>query len=245
MRWNRQPLRQCLIAHYPNYVQGLSDHAADAFTLDSFIDFLSENHCIELLDFLSDGKTYIDAYRASVPDLSTRTTSDSRRLGRQWKVLMSTYIIPGAPDEINIPETIRSRLLDQVDVMVSPPNPTLLEPAINYAHELLTESALLPFIQSIRSFGYQNNRNSQNNYISRGNQLSQSSETQNNNLRNPHADSEGFTDRGEQYVGGYISATKAQPVSNNFPDREMTIARSQGQMLMNQAFSRHKFQRMS
>ncbi|OQE20563.1 hypothetical protein PENSTE_c013G02765 [Penicillium steckii] len=158
--------RQMPPGRNPDFDQIIAGNTETPFALESFVEYLSENHCIELLDFLSDTKNYIDAYRASAPDLClTRMTSDSRRLGKQWKILMSTYIMPGSPDELNVPEFIRVRLLDHVNVMISPPNPTALDPAISYAHHLLTDSALLPFIQSIRSSGnyrMRNHRNGQN-----------------------------------------------------------------------------------
>ncbi|KAF9883527.1 hypothetical protein FE257_003360 [Aspergillus nanangensis] len=53
-----------------------------------------------------------------------------------------------APDELNIPKSISASLLDNTNVMVKPPAPDKLEPAIRHAHHLLTESALIPFIQS-------------------------------------------------------------------------------------------------
>lgn len=160
-------------AQYPNFNQILSGNTSEPYTLESFVEYLSQNHCIEILDFLSDSKTYIEAYRASAPDIcATKMTSDSRRLGKQWKSLMSTYIMRAAPDELNLPEHIRAPLLDRTNVMILPPNPATLEPAIRYAHELLTESALLPFVQSIRSSGnliYRSNGSNGNNHQTRNN----------------------------------------------------------------------------
>lgn len=193
-------------AQYPNFNQILSGNASEPYTLESFVDYLSQNHCIEILDFLSDAKTYIEAYRASAPDIcATKMTSDSRRLGKQWKSLMSTYIMRAAPDELNLPEYIRAALLDRANVMILPPSPATLEPAIRYAHELLTESALLPFIQSIRSSGnfiHQNNGNNGNNHKTRkngknekflnngSNSISSSREAHNNMHAVPGASSE-------------------------------------------------------
>ncbi|KAF9891694.1 hypothetical protein FE257_003706 [Aspergillus nanangensis] len=127
----------------------LAGSALEPYTFESFVDYLSQDHCIEILDFLSDAKVYIDTYRASAASIrGTKMTSESQRLGKQWKTLMSTYIAPGAPDELNIPESISASLLDNTDVIMKPPSPTKLEPAIRHAHKILTESALIPFIQS-------------------------------------------------------------------------------------------------
>lgn len=205
--------RQMPLGRNPDFDQIISGNTETPFTLESFVEYLSENHCIELLDFLSDTKNYIDAYRASAPDLClTRMTSDSRRLGKQWKILMSTYIMPGAPDELNVPEFIRVRLLDHVNVMISPPNPTALDPAISYAHHLLTDSALLPFIQSIRSSGnfkIRNNRNGQNgqngrsdhnNHGSCGNSLTPILETHSSSQGNFHSASGASVNQEKRYV---------------------------------------------
>lgn len=173
-RGGEPSLGQISPSRYPDFNHILSGHAPEPYTLESFVDYLSQNHCIELLDFLSESKTYIDAHRASAPDICpTRMTSDSRRLGKQWKTLMSTHIVPGAPDELNIPAYIRTRLLDNTEVMISPPSPTAYEPAMRYAYELLTESVLLPFIQGIRSTRNYNNHDSQKNEIHRNHQNNQ------------------------------------------------------------------------
>ncbi len=57
----------------------------------------------------------------------------------------------GSPHELNIPHQIRQELLDKNNVMFTPPPPAQLESVIRYPHQLLTESALLPFVQSYRS----------------------------------------------------------------------------------------------
>lgn len=207
---------------YPNFNYILSGNAPEPYTLESFIDYLSENHCIELLDFLSDTKTYIDAHRASAPDISpTKMTSDSRRLGKQWKILMSTYIMPGAPDELNIPESLRATLLDHTNVMISPPKPSALDPAMRHAYELLTQSALLPFIQRIRASGNhnnRNNRNNRNNLNNRNNSLSPSPEAHSNSQRNLRAISGASSNRNSRYVRNISPWQNFDRVHDDFID---------------------------
>ncbi|KAF9890755.1 hypothetical protein FE257_005624 [Aspergillus nanangensis] len=112
----------------------LAGNAPEPYTFESFVDYLSQNHCIETLDFLADAKIYIDTYRTSASSIRpSKMTSESRRLGKQWKTLMSTYIAPGAPDELNIPKA-----------------------------SLLTESALMPFIQSYLTTSPNRRRNNDN-----------------------------------------------------------------------------------
>ncbi|KAF9882927.1 hypothetical protein FE257_004883 [Aspergillus nanangensis] len=176
---------------YPAILPGpddiLSGSAPEPYTFDSFVDYLSQSHCIETLDFLSDAQVYIDSYRTSAASIRlSGMASESRRLGKQWKALMSTYIAPGAPDELNIPERISSGLLDTTKVMVSPPSPARLEPAIRHARQLLIESALIPFIQShmVSSRNYRDSETVRNNENYRSNGVNGSNVDNGNNGSN-------------------------------------------------------------
>ncbi|OQE15117.1 hypothetical protein PENSTE_c030G03923 [Penicillium steckii] len=127
----------------------LSDESPRPYTFNAFLDFLTHNHCIETLVFISEAKNYRHAY--GVYSVSTDDTNIVRHptlVIKQWKRLMATYISPGSPNEVNLPGYIKNELLGTVDVSVSPPSPEQLEPAINHAYEILIEDALIPFIGS-------------------------------------------------------------------------------------------------
>jgi len=134
----------------PNFNNIISGHASAPYDFESFVDFLSRNHCIETLDFLSEANAYSDAYHNSVVSAHPgHMTPATRRLGKQWKTIMSTYISTGSPNELNIPDYLRQGLLSNHDVLISPPNPTQLESTIHHARELLADGVLIPFINSI------------------------------------------------------------------------------------------------
>lgn len=128
----------------------LSHCSSKSYTTDAFLDFLIRSPCIELLDFISEAKAYRDIYRA-LSDPFQRIVQAPALAGKQWKRLMGTYILPGSPNEINLPGDIRAQLLGFADVTVSPPNPGTLDPAVSYVYEVLTEDALIPFIESFPS----------------------------------------------------------------------------------------------
>lgn len=128
----------------------LSHFSSRSYTTDAFIDFLIRSPCIELLDFISETKAYCDIYRAT-SDPYQSTVQAPALVGKQWKRLMGTYILPGSPKGINLPGDIRAQLLGFADVTVSPPSPGTLDPAVSYAYKVLTEDALIPFIECFPS----------------------------------------------------------------------------------------------
>lgn len=127
----------------------LSDQSPRPYTFNAFLDFLTQNHCIETLDFISEAKNYRHAYgvySASTDD--NNIVQDPSLVIKQWKRLMATYISPWSPDEVNLPCHIKNELLGIVEVSASPPSPDKLEPAVTHAYEILIEDALIPFIGS-------------------------------------------------------------------------------------------------
>jgi hypothetical protein len=134
----------------PNLTNIISGHACAPYDFESFVDFLSRNHCIETLDFLSEANAYSDSYyNSGVSAQQGHMTPETRRLGKQWKTIMSTYISTGSPNELNNPEDIQKELLDNHDVLIFPPNPAHLDSTIHHARELLADGVLIPFINSI------------------------------------------------------------------------------------------------
>lgn len=128
----------------------ISYYSPKSKTTDAFLDFLIRSPCIDLLDFISEAKAYRDIYRAS-SDHNQSIIRAPALVGKQWKCLMGTYILPGSPNEINLPGYIRAHLLALADATVSPPNPETLDPAVGYAYKALTEDALIPLIESFPS----------------------------------------------------------------------------------------------
>ena len=127
----------------------LSDQSPKPYTLNAFLNFLTQNHCIETLDFTIDAKAYCDTYHMESASTSDDDmTLDSPLVGKLWKRLMTTYIYPGSPSEINLPSHMREQLLGFACEGASFPSSEQLSPVMNHAYESLTEDALVPFIRS-------------------------------------------------------------------------------------------------
>jgi hypothetical protein len=88
---------------------------------------LTQNHCIETLDFISEAKNYRDShgvYSASIDN--NNIVQDPTLFRKQWKRLIATYISPGSPNGNNLPGNIRDALLGIDGVTVSPASPEQL-----------------------------------------------------------------------------------------------------------------------
>ncbi|EPS27612.1 hypothetical protein PDE_02556 [Penicillium oxalicum 114-2] len=95
-------------------------------------------------------------YRETYHTLSSRTSPDaltnpdsreSQHLLMLWQRLMTAYILPGAPREVNLSSEVRDALLRYGDVTV-PPIPETLDSAVKRIHDLMEESIFLPFLNS-------------------------------------------------------------------------------------------------
>lgn len=131
----------------------LSGTAPEPFTFESFIQFLSHNHCIEILNFIADANSYSNDYHSGISE-SQRDRTGRTTLWEQWEDLLCAYIVPGAAHELNIPMDTRRTLIAIDNIRTSPPSPSELDLALHHAYELLTESALIPFIESFYGPGY-------------------------------------------------------------------------------------------
>lgn len=141
----------------------LSNDSPKPYTFNAFLDFLTQNHCTETLDFISEAKAYPTIYNTHWASAENSVIArDPTFVGTQWETLMKTFILPGSPSEINLPAYIREQLLGILDVTVSPPSPEQLDSAINHAYDILTEDALIPFI---RSFQLSDNRSIASGYF--------------------------------------------------------------------------------
>lgn len=129
----------------------LANTAPPPYTLSAFMAYLSQNHCLETLEFTLEAKRYREAYEALVErlgaDAITSDTPESQHLRMLWQRLLMAYILPGAPREINVSSEVRDRLLAYRDVAM-PPTPDTLNSAVRRIHDLMEESIFLPFLNS-------------------------------------------------------------------------------------------------
>merc|ERR1711981_243248 len=64
-----------------------------------------------------------------------------------WQKLLEAYIIPNGPREVNIPANVRDSLIALAYTDV-PPEPSVLDVAVQKVYELMEESVLVPFLNS-------------------------------------------------------------------------------------------------
>lgn len=127
----------------------LFNTAAPPYTLAAFMAFLSQNHCLETLEFTMDA----DRYRAAHADLlhphRPITSGDANEhVCSLWQKLMHAYILPCGYREVNLPAHVRDRLLS-LPSTPHPPQPSELDEAVTIVYELMNDSVLGPFIASV------------------------------------------------------------------------------------------------
>lgn len=131
---------------WPKVEEIIEDTAPFPYTLGAFMDFLCRNHCIETLEFILEARRYRKTFsllRHSCGD-SPIANAWKDQMILQWQRLMTVYIAPSAPSEINLSPAVRAKSLEATSVQ-SPPSPDLLEPAIQSMFRLINDSVLTPF----------------------------------------------------------------------------------------------------
>ncbi|MCJ1374277.1 hypothetical protein MMC20_005509 [Loxospora ochrophaea] len=141
--------------HRPTLQDVLSNSAPSPWTLSAFTAYLSQNHCLETLEFTMDAARY----RAKYHEISAHAGTpipryeECEHVRRLWQKLMDAYIIPNGPREVNIPGNVRDHLLSLPNKS-SPPPPEELDMAVNIINELMAESVLVPFVNEVSASRY-------------------------------------------------------------------------------------------
>ncbi|KAJ5343473.1 hypothetical protein N7541_008019 [Penicillium brevicompactum] len=129
----------------------LNNTAPPPYTLSAFIEYLSQNHCLETLEFILEAKRYREGYKSLVESaeksIETINSSASINLSKLYQLLLATYILPGAAREVNLSVNVRDALLRHKD-MSTPPLPETLEPAVKSIHNLMEDSIFVSFLNS-------------------------------------------------------------------------------------------------
>jgi hypothetical protein len=136
----------------PTLQEVLANTASPPWTLSAFMAYLSQNHCLETLEFTMDATRYTTYYHTMVErdphtPLSPQT-QDCEYVKMLWSKLLDAYIAPNAPREVNLPSDVRNRLMS-LPHEFTPPDPAELEPAVKIIYELMDESVLVPFLNSV------------------------------------------------------------------------------------------------
>lgn len=135
----------------PNLSDILANNAPPPWTLSAFMAYLSQNHCLETLEFTMDASRY----RKHFSKMSSRAPSGQILPGSEesnyvlmlWQRLVEAYIAPNGPREVNLPSDIRDSILALSNSGL-PPHPSTLDPAVQKVYELMEDSVLVPFLNS-------------------------------------------------------------------------------------------------
>ncbi|KAG6001598.1 hypothetical protein E4U21_004012 [Claviceps maximensis] len=218
------PRSAIMAARPPTLSDILLDVSPPPWTLSAFTAYLSQNHCMETLEFTLDLQRYAAFYdQLSVKD--PRPQSSEARACEWWDKLMQVYIVPCAPREVNIPAQVRDRLLN-LSSSLCPPHPGELEEAGRIVYELMNDSLLVPFLQSVSPLqqAYVLDDHGQN-HRCRSRITNQLSDQPRRSLVFPHlANFESLTDD-----SGSNSPTSAEPMTPpTTPPAEYTFNNSPG-----------------
>lgn len=136
----------------PTLQEVLSDKAPPPWSLSAFMAYLSQNHCLETLEFTMDAKRYAKHYREVVESVPrtplSPQTPEYQYVAMLWSKLLDAYIAPNGPREVNLPSDVRDRLMSLPSTF-TPPDPAELDPAVKIIFELMEESVLVPFLNSV------------------------------------------------------------------------------------------------
>ena len=136
----------------PTLPDVLSNSAPPPWTLSAFTAYLSQNHCLENLEFTMDADRYRERFDAMALPSSGMVNSteleECKYLRMLWQRLMDAYIIPDGSREINIPSNVRETLLSLPNDII-PPRPEELDDAIRIIYNLMEESVLVAFLNDV------------------------------------------------------------------------------------------------
>jgi hypothetical protein len=132
----------------PTLAEILSNTAPPPWTLSAFMAFLSQNHCLETLEFTMDASRYQRQYEDLLPEEPETSAKACEYVQMLWRRLLDAYIVPNGPREVNLPCDVRDRLLSLAND-TRPPPPRSLEAAVKIIYDLMAESVLVPFLNSL------------------------------------------------------------------------------------------------
>ena len=137
----------------PTLQDVLSNSAPPPWTLSAFTAYLSQNHCLENLEFTTDANRYRERYAKTIPPKGSSRTADPsevKYVKMLWQRLLDAYIMSDGSREINIPSDVRERILS-IKYSNTPPRPEVLTEAIQIIYNLMEESVLVNFLNDVPS----------------------------------------------------------------------------------------------
>ena len=136
----------------PSLQEILANTAPPPWTLAAFTSHLSQNHCLENLEFVKDAEKYRREYKIFKEEHSDVASAEHfpkrDEIKRLWSKIMRTYIAPSSQREVNIPGDVRDELLKEPNE-TNPPPPEALDVAVRRVYELMNDSVMLTFISEL------------------------------------------------------------------------------------------------
>lgn len=126
----------------------LTNIAPPPYTLSAFTAFLSQNHCMETLEFTMDADRYRSVYANFMAAQAAGFSDGSDHVCSLWRKIITAYIKQYGPREVNLPAHVRDRILSLPATPI-PPNPSELDEAVRIVYELMNDSVLGPFLASV------------------------------------------------------------------------------------------------
>src|SRR5579862_3636155 len=121
---------------WPTLAEILSNTAPPPWTLSQFMAYLSQNHCLETLEFTMDASRYRKHYNEAFSSPVSPDNDACKYVKMLWQRLLDAYITPNGPREVNLPSDVRDRLLS-LPTHEYPPPPDSLDSAVKIIYELM------------------------------------------------------------------------------------------------------------
>ena len=138
----------------PTLPDVLSNSAPPPWTLSAFTAYLSQNHCLENLEFTMDAERYREKHDALTAQLAGMPHSpeleECKYIRMLWNRLLDAYIVPDGPREINLSSNVRDQLLSLPN-HTAPPAPENLDSAVKIVYKLMEEGILISFLNEAPS----------------------------------------------------------------------------------------------
>lgn len=131
----------------PSLDEILSDISLPPWNRGAFMAYLSQHHCIETLEFLLDTENYTLFYDQLITG-SPMSRDREDRVNSSWGRLIRLYIAPCGPRQVNISGRERNHLLNILGGS-RPPHPSELDKSRRAIYNLVNESLLAPFFESV------------------------------------------------------------------------------------------------
>ncbi|KAI5360333.1 Putative RGS domain-containing protein [Septoria linicola] len=135
----------------PNLREILANTSPPPWTLAAFMAYLSNNHCLETLEFTMDAGRYKKHYAKMMSRAQSDgvpPAKDREYVQALWQRLVEAYIQPNGSREVNLPSDVRDPIIN-LKAKDMPPSPETLDPAVTKIYELMEESVLVPFLNSV------------------------------------------------------------------------------------------------